>query len=73
MKIIFLCFLAGIATGAVMKRLRTKVFKGPRSSVIKREKHYDDDGKCYSFVPVIHVCPPNINVGDFSHSEDSED
>lgn len=71
--LIFLFFITGISIGILIKRFRTKVFKGPRSSLIRRKIHYDDEGNSYRFEPVIHVCPPNINADEFSHSDDSEE
>jgi hypothetical protein len=69
----FLCFVFGLLIGYLMKKRLKKVYKGPRSSKIRSEIHYEKDGTAFRFEPVIHVCPPNINQDDLSHSGDSDD
>ena len=38
-------------------------YHGPNSNVIRKQIHYDEKtGKCYSFKPVVHICPINLSM-----------
>jgi len=66
---IFLGSLIGLFLGYIIKRYRSSVHKGPSSTKIQQTV-YQDDGKCYRFTPVIHVCPPSVRVEEMEHSDD---
>jgi len=71
---IFLGSLIGFFLGYVVKRWRSSVHKGPSSTKIQQQIYYDSEQKkCYQFTPIIHVCPPSVQVGELDHSSDDDD
>lgn len=37
----------------------SNIYKGPNSNIIKKQV-FELNGKCYKFVPVVHICPSHI-------------
>lgn len=53
-----LSLIFGIIIGIFIYRMLFKqvIYKGPNSNFI-RHKIYQENGKCYKFNPIIHICP----------------
>lgn len=68
--------IAGFALGAALAFAASATrytVRGLSSSAVQRGVYVDrNTGRRYRLVPVVHVCPPTVDVDQLEHSEDSE-